>query len=133
MMQRGCEVGVRRGAGSMARFLSMQRKLGMTLREIDEALAASLSLKESNGLLVVGTKPGGAAEKAGMLWGDVVLEVNYTPLHTCGDFNKAFVSHAPGMPSRFLVCRSGNLRFVELWFDNHSRRKVSASPTCAPR
>lgn len=102
-------VGYEQCAGEIILIL---KKLGMVVREIDGELAAKLRLKETGGLYVAGTRPGGAAEKGGILWEDVVLEVNDAEIETLQDLAKALASHEPGRPARFLVRRGGTLRFL---------------------
>ncbi|HTG80801.1 MAG TPA: PDZ domain-containing protein [Geobacteraceae bacterium] len=93
----------------------MLRKLGLAVRELDANLAARLDVKGACGLYVAWTIPAGGAENAGILWGDVILEINYTLIRTLGEFEKALASHTRGTPLRFLLQRAGTLRFVEFW------------------
>ena len=59
-----------REASSKKMTSPMLEKVGIEVRQIDRELAAQLELKGVGGLCVVGMKPGGAAEKAGITWGD---------------------------------------------------------------
>ena len=86
------------------------RKLGMTVREIDEDLAAKLELPETGGIYVVGTEPGGVAEKGGILWADIILEINTTEVHTLSDAANVLLFHKPDMFIQFLLRRNGTLR-----------------------
>ncbi|HEY6007798.1 MAG TPA: Do family serine endopeptidase, partial [Geobacteraceae bacterium] len=52
-----------------------QEKLGMTVRELRKDLAARLGVKEGKGVYVAEVNPGGKAEEAGIVAGDVVIEV----------------------------------------------------------
>lgn len=102
-------VGYEQYAGDILIILN---KLGLVVREVDGELAAKLRLKETGGLYVVGTRPGGVAEKGGILWEDVVLEVNDTETDTLHDLARALASHTPGRPVRFLLRRAGILRHL---------------------
>jgi S1-C subfamily serine protease len=73
-------------------------------------LAAKLELPETDGIYVVGTEPGGAAEKGGILWGDIILEINNTEIHTLSDAANALFFHKPDILVRFLLRRNGTLR-----------------------
>ena len=50
--------------------------LGVQIQQIDDDLATSLGLDKNRGELIAGVTPGGAADKAGIQQGDVVVTVN---------------------------------------------------------
>ena len=102
-------------AGGMSLLLAQLDKVGIEVREIDGELAAKLELKGCGGVCVVGMKPGGAAEKAGITWGDVVREIDGTAIGTGHDLEKALASHKPGLPVRFLSSRGGRLYRLAVW------------------
>ena len=89
----------------------------MSVREIDAELTEKLALKEDFGLIVVGTKPGGEAEKSEIQSGDIILEFGDIPIHTLGDLERAFSFNTPGRPGGFLIRRAGILRFLPLLLD----------------
>jgi hypothetical protein len=51
---------------------------------------------DGTGMRLDGTSPGGPAEKAGLLRGDVILAVSDTKIDALGDFMHALNSHKPG-------------------------------------
>ena len=114
-MQTNLRAQGRAGEKGVIELPKMLLKLGLAVRELDADLAARLDVKRACGLYVAWTIPAGGAEKAGILWGDVILEVNYTLIRTIGEFEKALASHTRGTPLRFLLQRAGTLRFIEFW------------------
>ena len=62
--------------------------LGLTLMEITPEVRKRLNLKNVQGLLVTKVEPGGKAAKAGLARGDLIDEVNRTPVRTGEDFDR---------------------------------------------
>lgn len=106
------------GDESAARIL---KRLGLEIREIDREFAAKLGQREPGGIAVVKTDPGGIVAKDGLKWGlkcgDIILQVNDTDISTLTDVEKILSSHTPDMPVRFLVRRTGILRYLAFRFD----------------
>ncbi len=103
---------VKEGEGGVAAII--QEKFGMIVTELNGDLAAKLGLKETSGLLVAEVKPGGAAEAAGMAPGDVIRQVDSTPIATIADFANAVTPHAKGSVLRFLLRRGNASLYVAL-------------------
>jgi serine protease Do len=59
-----------------------QRKWGLALRDLDARMAQRLGVTPGEGVLVAAVRPDGAAERAGVRPGDVVLEVNRQKVHS---------------------------------------------------
>jgi serine protease Do len=102
------------GDESAARIL---RRLGLGVREIDWELATKLDLQVPGGVCVIRTEPGGTAAKVGLKWGDIILQVDNIDITAFRDIEKAISSHISGTPVRFLVRRSGTIRFLVCRFD----------------
>jgi len=51
-------------------------RMGIRVENVSQALASSLGLPDSNGVVVTAVQPGSAAETAGLRIGDVIREVN---------------------------------------------------------
>ncbi len=92
----------------------VQEKLGFIVAELNKDLAAKLGIKETKGVIVAEVKPGGAAEDAGMAPGDIVVQIDNTPIATIADFKKAVESHKTGSILRFLLRRGEASLFVAL-------------------
>lgn len=63
-------------------------RLGLTVSELTRELAATLRTKEMKGVAVVEVKPGGPAEDAGIMRGDIVLEVNGQKVSNLEEYEK---------------------------------------------
>ena len=86
-------------------------ELGLTVQELTPATAKELSLKQDEGILVTAVKPGSPADEAGLQQGDVILEVNRTPVDTLAAYNKALTKAEKGRNALFLVKRGEITRF----------------------
>ena len=62
-------------------------KMGVAVQEVDQLLAESFGLPKPTGALVSDLVKGGAAEKAGIAIGDVVLAANGKTLNQASDFS----------------------------------------------
>ncbi|MEI8355393.1 MAG: DegQ family serine endoprotease [Deltaproteobacteria bacterium] len=92
----------------------IQEKLGMVVTELTGELVAKFALKETSGLLVAKVKSGGAAEAAGLAPGDVIRQVDSTPITTIADFVNAVTPHAKGSVLRFFLRRGSTSLYVAL-------------------
>jgi serine protease Do len=91
-----------------------QDKLGMTVREVTKELAARLGVKEEKGVFVAEVKQGGKAEEAGIATGDIIVEVDGTPIAGMEEYNKAMAAHKAGTFMRLLLHRGSSFLFVAL-------------------
>ena len=85
--------------------------LGLTVRELTPEIAKKLSVKRAEGVLVTGVEPGSAAEEAGLRRGDVILEVNRTPVTTLAAYDRALKQVEKGQNALLLVQRGERTRF----------------------
>lgn len=60
--------------------LKQGKRLGIAIQNITPDIAQTLSLKDSNGILVAQVEPGSPAENAGLQRGDIIREVNRKPI-----------------------------------------------------
>lgn len=91
-----------------------QDRLGMTVRDIDDELAAKMGKKDAKGVVVTAVKPGGVAEEAGITAGDVIKEINGVKINTTADFTKAVSAHKKGTVMRLLLKRGDSSMFVAI-------------------
>ena len=87
-------------------------QLGLTVQTIDRQLADSLGLKRPQGILIVAVQPGSIADQAGLVGGDLVVEINQAPVKSTEDFYKLIaVSNKSNL---FLVRRADANLFVAI-------------------
>ena len=96
---------------------AIQDRLGLTVRELDKNLAERFQLKDSSGVIVTDLKPDGAAQDAGIAAGDIIKEINGTPITSLADYNKAVAAHKKGQIIRFLLKRSDRSLYVAATLD----------------
>ncbi|WP_332813895.1 Do family serine endopeptidase [Ramlibacter sp.] len=82
-------------------------RLGVTVQEVNQALADSFKLPRPQGALVASVEPGSPADKAGLKSGDVVHSVNGQPVVTSGDLPAQLVAMEPGQKVELQVWRQG--------------------------
>jgi serine protease Do len=87
-------------------------QLGLTVQTIDQQLADSRGLKRSQGVLIVAVQPGSIADQAGLVGGDLVIEINQAPVKSTEDFHKLIA--ASNKSNLFLVRRADANLFVAI-------------------
>ena len=91
--------------------------VGIYMRDLDEQMAKSLGLAESdqdNGVVVAGVARGGPAESAGISQGDLIRKVDGQPVKGGKDVQVLVAKHKPGDKINFLLSRDGKLVPVEV-------------------
>jgi serine protease Do len=91
-------------------------RLGVSMQEMNAALASSFGLDRARGALVNSVAPGGPADKAGLRPGDVVLAANGQPVADAGALQRIVGMARPG--TRFTL---------EVWRNRASRSVVVLS------
>jgi len=84
-------------------------KLGVGVQDVDQALAESFGLPKPMGALVSEIVPQGAAERAGVQVGDVVLAANGQPIDRAGDLSSVVSLAQPEEPMAISLWRGGKL------------------------
>jgi serine protease Do len=83
-------------------------RLGVSIQQVNQALADSFGLKTAEGALVSSVVPDSAAAGAGLQAGDVILKFNGKPISGANDLS-ALVSEAkPGDTAKLEVWRKGD-------------------------
>lgn len=88
------------------------RKLGMTVQELTPKIAESLGIKEDHGLIVTDVAPDSAAAEAGVLRGDIILEINRGKIDNVAQYMKALQDTKDSKSLLMLIQRDQNTRFV---------------------
>jgi serine protease Do len=88
--------------------------LGMAVREITPEIAKNLGLKEKSGVVIVRIKDYSPAAEAGLRPGDVILEIDSTPIPNVDTFTKKIEGYKKGDAILFLVKRQDSTLFLTL-------------------
>lgn len=91
--------------------------LAMTISEVPEKLRKSERLRDNIGAYVEALERKGAAAKAGLRPGDIILKVGYDPIKGPGDLSKALAGVTGGNPISILVLRRGATSWLTLQVD----------------
>lgn len=86
---------------------------GVAVQELDRETAKELGLKgKAQGVVVTGVEPESGAEKAGLMAGDVIREINRQPVKSVKEFEKASSAIKKGDNVLILINRRGNALFL---------------------
>jgi len=89
-------------------------RLGVSVQEVNQALAESFGMKKSEGALVSSVEKGSPAEKAGVQPGDVILRFNGQPIDHSVDLPTLVADAAPGSTQKMEVMRNGGLKSLSV-------------------
>src|SRR6185437_15356794 len=80
---------------------------GVTVQDLNSSLAQQLRLPPgTKGVVVTSVDPGSSADMAGVKRGDVILQVDRTPVQNVQDYSKALAGKA-NQPVLLLISRGG--------------------------
>ena len=85
-------------------------RLGVSVQELNQALAESFGLKRAEGALVSTVQPGSAAERAGLQPGDVIVKFDGKPIGAAGELSALVGQAAPGDKAKLEILRKGETR-----------------------
>jgi serine protease Do len=91
--------------------------LGVLIQPVDAALGKALGLQGAKGALVAEVVPGGAADRAGVKSGDLIVAVDGTPVPSSDDLPRIVARHAPGSHAKIEVLRGGNRQTLDIGLD----------------
>ena len=91
-------------------------KLGMVLQRLTHELAKKLDLTAEGGLLVLQVENNSPAAEAGLMPGDIILEIDQTAAIDLAEFNRRVKELKDGDTVLFLVDRGGTTIYVTLKF-----------------
>ena len=112
---------VRRIAEDLIDFGSVKRALlGVTMSPIDDKKAKEMKLLAPKGVYVEEVMKGGAADKAGIKKGDVIIAVDSTEITTPSSVQEKVSSYHPGDKAAIRIVRDGNEKTLEVTFQGTS-------------
>lgn len=88
--------------------------LGVSIRDLDEDLAAAMNLDSSAGVLVERVQEGQPADEAGLKRGDVITSIDGTPVGNVGELRFQIASIPPGTAVKVVVMREGDEKQFEV-------------------
>jgi len=93
-------------------------RLGVGIQDVNQSLAEAFKLDKPTGALVSEVEKGGAAERAGIQSGDVVLAVNGQAIDLAGDLPAIVGLAQPGEQIKLEVWRHGERRSLQARLDD---------------
>lgn len=92
----------------------VQDKLGIVVADLTKDLAAQLRTSETKGVVVMEVKQGSAAEDAEVARGDIIKQINTTPVGNSQEYAKAVSALKKGTIVRLLLRRGDSSLFVAM-------------------
>lgn len=93
---------------------SAEARFGLVVADLTKDIAARLRIQETSGVVVTEVKPGSAADEAGISVGDIIRQINTTPVKNTREYAKLVSSLKKGATVPFLVRRGDSSLFVAL-------------------
>lgn len=93
---------------------SAEARFGLVVADLTKDIAARLRIQETSGVVVTEVKPGSAADEAGISVGDIIRQINTTPVKNTKEYAKLVSSLKKGATVPFLVRRGDSSLFVAL-------------------
>jgi serine protease Do len=87
-------------------------RLGVTIQEVNQALAGSFGLSKAGGALISSVEDGSPAQKAGLKPGDVVLKIDGAEISSSIELSSRVATLKPGTPAKLEVWHEGRARDV---------------------
>ena len=102
-------------------------RLGVTIQDVNQALADSFGLKKPAGALVSSVEKDSPAAKAGLMTGDVILRYNDKGITSSFDLPVLVANAAPGTTAKLDVMRKGETRHVDVTVGEMKNAKVTSA------
>ncbi|VCU68009.1 putative periplasmic serine endoprotease DegP-like precursor [Pigmentiphaga humi] len=87
-------------------------RLGVTIQDVNQALADSFKLDSPSGALIASVEKGSPADKAGLASGDVIRKIDGKPVVSSGDLPAVISLASPGDQVELSVWRGGSERNI---------------------
>jgi serine protease Do len=104
-------------------------RLGVTVQGINQTLAKSFGMQNTNGALVSSVEPGGPAAKAGVQPGDVIVSVDGQPVADSNSLPAQVAGLAPGSSAKVQVWRDKGTKDLTVKVGSLSDAKTASANT----
>ena len=95
--------------------------LGITMQEIDDKIAEELKLSSRKGVYIVEVSKSGAADKAGIKTGDILVAIDSIMLTNAASVQEAVSRFSPGDEAVVTVIRDGKEKKLDVVFKGSSQ------------
>jgi serine protease Do len=113
---------VKKVVGDFEKYGKIQRAyLGIYYKEIDDQFAKEKGYADVRGVYVQDVVEGGAAEKAGIKKGDVILQINGMPVNSKSELLEIVAQHSPGDKLATSVERDGKPVEISITLENENQ------------
>jgi serine protease Do len=101
---------------------NVERNLGLIVQEINPQIQRRFRIQESTGVIITSVNPGSIGSEAGLMAGDIILEINKQHIEKLDDYRKSVDSLKEGQTALLLVQRARNTIYVALKIeDQHDK------------
>ena len=119
---------VKKIAYDLMDFGSVKRAvLGISMKPIDDKIADDLKLSSRNGVYISEVSKSGAADKAGVKAGDVLIAIDSTKITTPSSVQEAVSRFSPGDTAVLTVIRDGKELSLDVTFKGTSQENGTLS------
>jgi serine protease Do len=105
--------------------------LGLNIQDLNQALAKSFRLPDTNGALVAKVTPGSPAAKAGIKSGDIVLDYNGTPITDASQLKNLVGATRPNSAVRLKIWRDKKATEVNVTIAERTAKAIEATSASA--
>ena len=103
-------------------FGSVKRALlGITMQTVDDKIAKEMKLSSVNGVYIVEVSEKGAADKAGVKKGDVLVAIDSAKITDAASVQEIVSRFSPGDKAQLTIVRDGKEKVLEVTFQGSER------------
>ncbi len=102
-------------------------RIGVSIQEVNQALAESFGLDSPRGALVSSVEPGSPADRAGLKTGDVILSMDGWPISRIGDLTARVAARKPGDQATLGLWRTGGEHSLEITIGEMEMDRVATA------
>jgi serine protease Do len=107
--------------------------LGVAIQPVDATLGKAFGMEGVKGALVAEVVPGGAADRAGVKSGDVIVGVDGTAVPSSEELPRIVARHAPGSRAKVDILRGGQRQTIDVGLDELKDEAARADQKPATR